>query len=431
MKILFVNAPTTFNQKYKEWDLSDVKSSSPPLAILYLASVARRAGNSISMLDGEVQETSESTILAQKPDLIAMTAMTINANSTIQLATRLKKHKIPILLGGVHATACREDMERTGVFYRVFTGEGELQFNSFLGGRPIEDNLDSLPYPAFDICSWGKYRLSVMGSKKFRSIGLVTSRGCFGKCHFCSRQIFGNRIRYHSADYILDIIERVKKDYGFDDFLFYDDLFVGNKERLREFCRKVKGITWSCCSRVDTVDLDTLRMMKSSGCWLIEYGIESGSQKILNLMGKGITLEKAERAVKWTKQAGIKAKGNFIFGYVGETNETLKESLRYIRRSRLDFFQHTFFTPLPGTEDYQRAEIYGEVNKSWDASNTFLINFIPTGLTRKDLLSASRKAFLAFYLNPILLLRMMSLVSSPMRFLLMLKAFLKTVLRSS
>lgn len=431
MKILFLNPPTSFTQKYKDWDLSDVKSSSPPLGMLYLASVARRAGHTADFLDLEVNPSAFSTITSLKPDLVAMTAMTINANSAIEISKKLKSLKVPIILGGVHATACPKEMESYELFDRVFVGEGERDFNSYIGGSPFGDSLDDLPHPSYDLVDWKRYRLSVMGSRSEKSIGLVTSRGCFGKCHFCSRQIFGNRIRCHSVDYILDDLYRLKRDYGVSDFLFYDDLFVANKERLREFCERVKGISWSCCARVDTVTLQDLKLMKSAGCWLVEYGIESGSQVILDKMGKGINLEKVEKAIESTRKAGIKAKGNFIFGYVGESHETLAESLRFISRCKLDYFQHTFFTPLPGTDDYERAERYGEVNKEWTASNTFSINFIPKGLTREDLILTSRRAFLRFYLHPLRILRLLPITLNWRMFTLVFKAFLKTVLRSS
>ena len=248
-----------------------------------------------------------------------------------------------------------------------------------------------------------RYRLSPIGSKSKNSIGLVTSRGCYGKCEFCSKAVFGNKIKCHSSSYVIDLLDKLHKDYSCSEFLFYDDLFVGNKPRLIEICEKLakKKYRWSCCSRVDNLDMKTLKLMKRAGCYMIEYGIESGSDSILKLMNKGITKDKIISSINNTSKSGILSKGNFIFGYLGENHETMKETLSFIKDLKLDYFQHTYMTPLPGTKAWDKAEDYGKFDKDWNKCNTFSINFVPKDLSREDLENYSKKAFKDFYMNPI------------------------------
>ena len=197
-------------------------------------------------------------------------------------------------------------------------------------------------------------------------------------------------------------MDKLHRDNGISDFLFYDDLFVGNYPRLIEICSMLmqRDYTWSCCSRVDSLNLQTLKFMKKSGCLMIEYGIESGSQKILDLMRKGITKEKVTNAIDNTRKSGILSKGNFIFGYFGETEATFQETLEFIKKLNLDYFQHTYMTPLPGTEAWQKADSYGTFDKDWSKCNTFSINFVPKEITREKMVEMSKKAFREFYLRP-------------------------------
>lgn len=138
---------------------------------------------------------------------------------------------------------------------------------------------------------------------------------------------------------------------------------------------------------------------------MIEYGIESGSQKILDLMKKGITKEKVMNAIKMTRKAKILSKGNFIFGYFGETEDTLYETIQFAKSLPLDYFQHTFMTPLPGTETWHKADQYGAFDKDWNKCNTFSVNFVPHGITRDRMTEISKDAFREFYLRPFVILK--------------------------
>jgi radical SAM superfamily enzyme YgiQ (UPF0313 family) len=160
------------------------------------------------------------------------------------------------------------------------------------------------------------------------------------------------------------------------------------------------NIQWNCDARVDSVDPPVLKMMKKAGCWMISYGIESGSQKILDQVRKGITLDQVEQALRWTQEAGIRAKGLFMIGYPEETEETLGETLAFIGRSRLDEINLSFLTPYPGTEIYRRAKDTSNFVDHWGRMNGLNCLIPSEALTCRELEKAYGKIIRRFYLRP-------------------------------
>ena len=395
MKVGLINPPLP-ESAYQDMDIKDIKSTSPPLGLLSIASNLRKYGVTVSIHDGDPIDLD--------CDVYGITAMTINFNNAVRVAKSLKAIGKTVILGGCHASAMYEDIKKKySCFDEVIQGEGETKFCRYLG-IPVPDvsDLDQLPFPSFDLVDMGRYNLSPFGTKSKKSFGLVSSRGCYGKCTFCSSCVFGKKIKKHSASYIISLMRYLRDSYQVTDFLFYDDLFVADKSRLIDFCKlsKEEGFTWSCCSRVDSIDKNLLHEMKRSGCHLIEFGIESGSQRILDLMQKGINKAQIWDALEWTKEAGITSKGNFILGYLGDDDKTTEETIQFACELPLDYAQHTFYTPLPGSEDWMRAPKFGKVSSSLDDCSTFGINFVPSGMSKDDLLHHSRTFYRKFYLRP-------------------------------
>ncbi|MDD5136299.1 MAG: radical SAM protein, partial [Candidatus Omnitrophica bacterium] len=145
---------------------------------------------------------------------------------------------------------------------------------------------------------------------------------------------------------------------------------------------------------------EMLRLMKKAGCWQISFGIESGSQRILDFIKKGTKIPTIESALKMTRRAGIMTKGYFIIGHLTETKETIRETIDFAKRISLDDFQMSFMVPLPGTEAYTMACDYGAFNNNWSEMNIWTPVFIPKGLTQHDLESLSKQAFREFYFRP-------------------------------
>lgn len=439
LRVILINPPVSFDVFYGEWDMSDVKSSSPPLGILSLASMIRKYGYQVEVVDAHAEGLTIEQIIDEvrqfDPQVIGLTAMTVMISASAQIAKAIKDYdsNIITILGGVHVTAEPiETLKRYPQFDYAVVGEGEVVFTEFLEQirkqnevdnvqslvwrrsgdinvnqrRAFFKGLDEFPPPAFDLVPnlFNHYRLSVFGTKKFKSVGLVTSRGCTGKCTFCDLGVVGRGYRANTAKYLIELMKDVYQKYGVTDFLFYDDLFVGSRPRLKEICeiiiKEKLPFTWSCCARVDFIHVDMLKLMKDAGCWMIEYGIESGCQRIIDSMRKNITKEKIRETINATHDVGIVTKGNFIFGNPGEDHWSIVESIDFACSLKLNYAQHTFLQPLPGSELYETAGKYGSFDPSWDRFNTFSINFMPNGFTRDNLVAYSKYFWNRFYLRP-------------------------------
>jgi radical SAM superfamily enzyme YgiQ (UPF0313 family) len=472
MRICLVNPPLTVNSLHEEWDLSAVDSICPPIGLLLLASVMRQEGHEVSLVDayaGNMQpQGAADRIIALGADVVGFTATTPSVHGAAAIAGIIKSRngRINTILGGPHVTAVPEETLRLFPQFDIgVIGEGEnaiieilthsSSYSEDLGSvqgivfrrdgalrltekRSSLIDMDSLPLPAWDMLPslTAPYRMSIVGTTSDMSTAIITSRGCPGLCTFCDTSVFGRKFRAYSAGYVINMIEHLKTRYGIEDLLIYDDNFVTDRKRLQCICemliKKRYGITWSCCARVNMVTPDMLGLMKKAGCWQIEYGIESGSPEILSIMNKRIELSQVRKALQWTKEAGIMTRGNFIFGYLGETSRTLEETLKFMLSIDLDYFQQTFLTPYPGSAVYTEAKKYGAVDLDWTKLNNLAINFIPNGLSEKELIGFSKRAFKKFYLRPRVIwahLKRLKSLRQAGRLARAFAAFLKTIFR--
>ena len=473
-KLLFINPPVEFKIFYPDdaMDLSDTKSSSPPIGILHLASIAREYGYPVKLIDAHAEGMTVPNILSViedfDPDVVCLTAMTIMIDASAEIAKAIKEHspRIITMIGGVHLTAePSKTLEEYPQFDFGVVGEGEVVLLDFLSHledknwkevqslvwkngdrvtinprRSFYKDLDDFPFPAFDLVGdklFSHYRLSVFGTKHFRSIGLVTSRGCSGMCTFCDLGVVGRGYRVMTAPYLINHLKELNSRYEVNDLLFYDDMFTGNKKRLMDFCNAMieagTPFTWSCCSRVDFVSyLDILKLMKEAGCHTIEFGVESGCQRILDSMRKNVTKEKIAHVIDMATKAGITTKANFILGHLGETHDSIEETIQFAKSLNVNYVQHTHLVPLPGSEIYEQANKYGTFNPSWKSMNTLQINFIPRGFTREDLVKYSKKFWMSFYLRPrtiIQEIKRIKTVEDIQRLWLALKSFFKVTIK--
>ena len=436
-KIIFVNSPVAFEERYGRYAAAG--SYFPPLHLSSLAAVTRKHGFETKIIDPialnvDLQTTLKS-IIDEAPDYVGLTATTLNIHKAGKLAKLIKQSMpdIKILIGGVHLSAVpRETMNTFPGFDIGVVGEGEITIIELLQAlddlapldnikgiifrksdqilqttpRPLIRNLDSLPMPAWDLLpDLAKYyRPSLQSVRRLPSTIVMTTRGCLGKCTFCSRAIFGNKIRAYSTDYVIEMFKHLCSNYGMRDFQIEDDSFLSFSSRVIDICQKIRGnnlkISWNCLARVDKVNPAILKEIKKAGCWQIQFGIESGSQNILDFIKKNITLEQVERILTLTKKAGIRTKGFFIMGHLQETKETIKKTIDFAQRIPLDDFQLTIYTPLPGTEDYHIADKFGTFEKSWDKMSMYNPVFVTNGLTKQELLEYQKTAYRKFYLRP-------------------------------
>lgn len=433
-----------------------------PIGLAYLAAILRSKGWAVSIIDAQALEWDTEQTLnelkTKKPAYVGISAVTISVLRAIQMARAIKNRigDIPVLLGGPHVTALPEKTlrEAEGFVDAVVIGEGEETLPELLsamknGGaldeikgiaflrngefiktpaRPFIKNLDDLPMPAWDLLPdlASRYRASIMGYRRLPSASVVFSRGCPGMCIFCDNSVFGRRSRIHSATYAFEILNELRNRYGIREVEIRDENFLVHRDQVKELCRlivdKKFDITWSCNARVDAVDRELLAEIRRAGCWQVAYGIESGSQKILDFDKKNITLEQVEQAVAMTVEAGLDARGFFMIGHPLETEETMQQTINFLNKLKLNCFHVTFFTPLPGSPIYPTAAQYGTFDRSFEKLTYWNKVFIPHGLTPELMDKYERKMYTSFYLKPRVIFHYLSRINEPAYLLKLFKA---------
>ncbi len=455
-------------------DLAGAGSSLPSLGILFLAAVTRKYGFPTVLVDAAALNLGPDGLLmrveSERPDVLGLSATTFSIFHAAAFARRVRESlpDITVIIGGPHVSAAPlETMERFPEFDLAVIGEGEETIIEVLkavdsggtfddisgivirheGGITVHErraflsDLDTLPFPAWDLLEGfpGCYPPATFKVKNLPAASLVTSRGCPNRCIFCDRSVFGSSCHAFSAEYVMAMITHLVKRFGVREFSFEDDTFITFKKRLVVICQGIISlgldISWTCLGRVNSIDAETLVLMKRAGCWQISFGIESGSQEILTTIHKNVTLEQIQRAVSLCRDAGIFSKGFFIVGHPGETRETLKKSLDFALQLPLDDISVTMLTPFPGTEIYERAAEFGAFDSDWSRMNLLNTVFIPHGLTHEDLERSQSEILKRFYLRPrIIMGYIRRLAANPVMvkgFLAGARAFFRSVGKSS
>jgi radical SAM superfamily enzyme YgiQ (UPF0313 family) len=234
---------------------------------------------------------------------------------------------------------------------------------------------------------------------------VITSRGCPYRCIFCDNNTFGRKVRFFSAGYVADEIRTLVRKFGVLEIAFLDDTFVLDKGRLREIFGILRNerisFPWTCMTRVNNLDYETLKFMRDSGCWQIRIGIESGNQAVLDFIKKGITLEQVRNVTGWCASLGIRTTGFFMVGHHVDTPETIDQTIAFALGLPLSDVVVTVNTPIPGTESYDKAREYGEYREDdWTSLNYWTPVFVPRGLTRELLLAKQAEFYSRFYRRP-------------------------------
>lgn len=418
----------------------ELVSKTPPLGLAYLAAVLERDGFSnlkiIDMLAEKISfERIGEAIAKFNPAILGLTLTTRQVKPVAEIIKITKEISPDILcvIGGVQASALPEKtLVETGADVCVF-GEGELTILElaralinkgsldsiegivFKKGETTQKNppralikdLDALPFPARHLLLLPKeYSRDSQTALSDNETVMVTSRGCPFRCAFCDKSVFGRTHRVRSAKNVVDEVEFLVKEYGVKSIRFFDDLLTSIPERIKAICHELKernlNIKWSCESRVNTINLELLTVMKEAGCVEMHFGIESGNQEILNLQQKDITLEQIVAAVKITNQVGIASRGYFIIGLPGDTRKTILETIKFGKSLNLKNAGIFFYVPFPGTfERKYKLEDYGEVLiKDWEDYVVFEKPvYIPKGMTEAELMKLYRRAYLEMHLN--------------------------------
>lgn len=450
MDFLLISPPLSLNERYGKRRVGKIGGQLPPLGLAYIAAFLREKKFSVGLLDGAVEDLSEDEIIKkiklQDPKIIGFSAMTFTFHRAANFAKKIKSQfpNALIVIGGHHATLLpRQVLLENSSFDLVVHGEGELtaldivqkfkkyNFNKskFLNDSslletiqgiafrkqkqikinspsPHIEDLDKLPYPAWDLLPMNKYLPLPNQYLNKPVVHLVASRGCPFQCSFCSANaVFGKKIRSLSPSKLVDMLEYVRDKFGAREISFWDDSLTVNKKWLFEFCRllikKKLGLTWSCYARVNCVDKQILSLMKKAGCWNIFYGFESGNQELLNKVGKNITLEQIRLANKLTKEAGIEVRASFMIALPGETPGMAQKTIDFAISLDPDYAQFCITTPFPGTKLREDARRYGRLWEDFSSYNVWEAVFVPKGYkNRKEIEEMEKKAVRQFYLRP-------------------------------
>ncbi len=389
MRVLLLNPPCRDGRRYvREGRCTHATSlwgtAWPPYTLALLGGRLRQRGHTVRLLDGATGAVRFRELGRRAADfdpdlaLLAVSAPTFPSDLQCIAEIRAVIPRCSIGVFGVHPTAAPElylagqphadfvirgEPELTADrVVEMLDSEGRLQAAEGLStrcgshiehgpSRPPASNLSALGKPDWSLIQPTHYRLPFLG-RPF--LPVLTSRGCLYVCTFCTQHLYyGRRFRTRAAEEVAAEVEELRAHFGVRDFFLWSECFSADQEHAHAVCealKKVRGISWVATTRADCVSPDLLRSMRQSGCWLISFGFECGSEEVLEACRKGHTLEASVRAARWAREAGLMVVGQFIFGLPGETPETARQTLRLALALKLDFAQFYCAAPYPGTE---------------------------------------------------------------------------------
>jgi len=398
----------------------------PPLTLAYIASLTRKE-NEVRLVDAIGDEIPEKDVIKIvdefNPDIVIVNTTTPTINNDLDVIKKLKKvSNFRSVIFGVHATHFARELIKFPQVDIVIKGEPEFTAYEltnkelkdvkgiiYKDGGKVRENPDrepldvnSLPFPAWDLVNLENYLMPIIGESY---VLLATGRGCPYDCSFCvSTSYYGKKFRCREVESVIREIH-YGKSLGIKNFFFFVETFTLNKKFVLELCDRIikenLNIRWVCNSRVDTVNQEMLNRMEEAGCWLISFGIESSNQPILDRVRKGIKPEQSRKAVRMAHRAGIATIGHFVLGLPGETEESIRKTIKLAKRIPLNFAEFYIATPFPGSELFDEIE-----GRNYEEINWNEFEYSHQNLCRELNLEKFRKrAYTEFYLRHSLILR--------------------------
>jgi len=416
-------------------------STMPPLGILQVAAMFEQAGHPVHALDFSVMPMDgrlQKAISKYDPAFIGFSCTAPCLPNVQQMVREIRDMGCDavIMCGGYDATSRPEVYLQRGLADVVVVGEGEFSAPELVekwpyiddvaglafmrngemvhtGHRARELDLDSLPYPARHLLPMNLYKLAPGYRKSPRATSLFFNRGCPHRCTFCDRTIFGQKMSFRSAESMVAEIRHLKETYGVDEFRFHDDRFLVHPRRAEKFLDLMIAedldITWFCAERVDRLDARLLAKMKQAGCFRIESGVEAGSQRILDLIKKGIKKQTAVEGFRKAQDAGIGVLSNFIIGFPTETRDEMLETIDFAVELDPDYAAFFMFQPYPGTA------IAEEFGLPWDDDHRRFsrIEHESYTMSNAEMEQVVDLAYKKFYLHPTRCWRLLKQVDHP------------------
>lgn len=433
MKVLFIH-PRGNNWLGDMQDISSIFNIMPPHGMLSLASFLEQRGIETSFIDCYARPLPHGELVAEiikrRADAIGFSCTTSSFPEGNRIAELVKERlpHVPIIFGGSHACSIGPPLlDRFPAIDYLVIGEGEnslyelvaSSFRNIIGipGIAFRENgkgrlssvrehihdLDTLPFPAYHrLPGFPKsYNLPLFSYPTHPNCSIISSRGCPYQCSYCDRSVFSRGFRFNSPEYIVEHLRFLNRDFNVKHVFFYDDLFTFDRNRVERFCalldKRRTPVTYNCIARLEHVDAELVSLLKGSGCWQVNFGIESGDPELLKKHRKFYGLDEVGRKLRMVKEAGLRVKGLFMIGLPGETVESIRRTIDYALSLPLDEINVTKFTPFPGAPVFKTIREHGEFIEDWPAMNCLNFVFVPRGMTKGELDSLYNEFISRFY----------------------------------
>lgn len=417
----------------------------PPIGLALLAARLREQGREVAVYDSFIgrggPEGAGREARRRRPDVVGLPVVTPYATEVFEqaAAVRAALPEAKIVMGNIHADLFAEDILSQGIADIVVHGEAEdtivdvdravvdktdfaeIPGISFRRGdqvvrtapRPSIEDLDSLPFPAWDLFPMQHYGLFKFAQVATPATLICGSRGCPYRCTFCSLHVMGPRRRKRSIPNLVDEMEWLHDRFGMRQVAFVDPIFpISTKEGLqfadelirRGLHRKMKWVTET---RVDLLDDNLLRCSYESGLRRVMLGIEVGDDTVLDGLNKRFVVQESRTAIEMCRKAGVQTVGFFMVGVPGDTPASIERTIELARGLQLDFAKFTVFVPYPGTTDYTTLKAQGKIAETtqWTRYSSYPTRenppvYLPDGMTVDDMMRLHRRAFRRVYARP-------------------------------
>lgn len=455
-------------------------TNTPPLGIAYLASVLESHGFNPHIIDASIlkigPEETANKLAKLDPKIVGISANIFTGKAGIVLSQKLRKifdNRLKIIFGGAFPTSNPQKFLLDGLADAVVIGEGEITFLEivqkvlkkgkcdlkdtpgiaylnqgeieFNASRPVIENLDSLPFPAWHLFT--NLDLYKTRARKTPVFPILTSRGCPFNCVFCSKDVFKSVFRPRSPLNVIAEIDHLVKEFGVKQLDVMDDNFSLVRKRTMEILDLLiernynLAINLQLGVRVDSIDEEVINKMRKAGVFKIAFGIESGDPGIIKKINKKINLEQALKATIWSKKAGMIVYGFFMFGLPGDTPESMQRTIDFAKKMNPTVANFVITVPFPGTELYKKVQAEGKflvdpkdgLNIGFYGERVF---YEIADTKEKEVIKFYRKAYRSFYYQPLKVIELIFSIRSLTEFkwvlktsLFMLGSFLKKSLR--
>jgi anaerobic magnesium-protoporphyrin IX monomethyl ester cyclase len=356
-------------------------------------------------------------ILKYQADIVGFSATTSSFPDAANMAAAIKRERPETITvcGGVHCSALGASLLKDyPAFDFMIKGEGEITMAQLArggdlvmvdgliwrdGDRLVENSpramipdLDILPFPAYHLLKGFPrgYNLPLFSYVRFPGASMVTSRGCLFQCSYCDRSVFKKGFRYHSAKYIYEHLKYLREHFGIRHVNIYDDLFTTDEKRIEELCEMLTtrplDIQFNCALRVGYAPDNLLKMLKSAGCLMVSLGIETAEPELLIKHKSGVTVASVRDTIDRIQKAGLRAKGLFMMGLPGETEDSIRKTSDFVISLGLDDMNMAKFTPFPGAPLWKTIREEGAFEEDWEQMNCLNFVFVPKSIGSKELL---------------------------------------------